>query len=394
MPLSRTSLRSTSPGTQGAPLAIAIVSALLLACLATTAGARMGTLDQTRAATLLVPYFEVDPDPDEPTITTELVVSNTEFGIICLAHFTLYTDLGIPTINFNALIDPGGTIEIDLHDLFTSGELAFEAFGTACDALSEEMPTTPADLRAAHSGQSSPGLFGGECGATRRGDGIARGFITIDSVDDCTDQTPRDAMYFTTIASEANVMTGHYVIREGKPLRATMIPMVHIEADSAQIGLESFYYRFGPVPSTADGREPLPAAWSATYYTDATDVICWRDSLFSQTVECPLFAVGAGRETFVYDHAGVETEIPVFAGPCAVASSKVRAGTPPFTTAKTGNFVVDVDTSGAILSGTTQPRDQAVVSVVHSLHPGGLSIHVPGTAARDQAPVPVAETAQ
>jgi hypothetical protein len=368
-----------------------VATMILLA--ATGAAAFMHSFDNVPSATLLVPYFEVDTDPDAPSVTTELTVSNQATIAICLAHFTLWTDLGLPTINFNALIDPGGTIEIDLHELFTEGELPFDAFGSDCDSLSTSMPATVEDLVAAHTGRASGGLFGGMCGAIQYPDRIARGFITVDSVDTCTELTPRDATYFTAVASEANVLTGSYTIRTANPTAAAAAPMVHIEADSGAIGLESFYYRFPAIPSTADGREPLPSRWAVSFYNDLSDVVCWRDQLIEAPVACPVALLAIlPRDVAVYRHDGEELPSSVFSGPCRIAAGRVTAGSNAFPIdAKTGSVVVDVDADGAILSGVFTPRRQAVVSVVHRLHPGGLTVHVPGSAVGDSFPVLLSE---
>jgi hypothetical protein len=349
----------------------------------------MGALDVVPAATLLVPYFEVDADPETSSVTTELTIVNHETTSICLAHATLWTDLGIPTVNFNVQIPPGGVVEIDLYDLFADGELPFPAFGDTCESLDEEMPTSASDLLAAHTGRSSSGLFGGQCGAVARSDRLARGFITIDAVDDCTDRTPRDATYFTSDASEANVLFGTYAIRRTSPPSATGAPMVHVEADSAQVGLESFYYRFQPVPSTADGREPLPQRWSVPFYNDLSDVICWRDQLFAAPFECDFGLLPIpDKEVVAYDHAGLPFFPPVTLSPCTIASSMLRAGSEAFPLeAKTGTLFVDVDqTDVAIPVGVFEPRAQACMSVVHRLHPQGLTVHVPGKGVSTFAP--------
>ncbi len=360
-----------------------IVIGVILAWGPGPAFARMEAHDLVPSATLLVPYFEVDPSLEKPSVTTELVVSNTTpTNIICITHFTLYTDQGIPTINFNALIPPGGTVEIDLYALFTEGELPFEAFGTDCEAMSSNAPVSAGALQRAHSGRSSA-IFGGLCGAIPRTDTIARGFITIDTADECTDQTPRDADYFSDVATEENILTGHYTIRSASPTTAVSAPMVHIEADSTSIGAETFYYEFQSPKSTADGREPLEQRWTVPYYYNFTDLICWRDFLADEPFECEKFFVIPPVQVDVAHHDGNFVE--VVSEPCAQASGRLPASSilQQFVS-KTGSLTVDVDPDfGMSLSGGFTPRPQVYISAIHQLHPNGLSIHVPGVPAGD-----------
>ncbi len=349
----------------------------------------MEVMDVVPAATLLVPYFEVDPEPDKPQVTTELTIVNSEVTMICLAHVTLWTDLGLPTINFNIPIPPGGVAYLDLHDLFAGGELPFPGFGSDCGDLSAEMPTTRADLQAAHTGGRSDKLFSGQCGAIPRDDGIARGFVTIDSVDDCTEQTPRDPTYFTNDASEANVLFGSYTIRSRFPAAAAGAPMIHIEADSSSLGLESFYYRFHSVPSTVDGREPIAQRWSVPFYNDLSDVVCWRDQFFSAPFNCGFGLLPIPtKDVAVYDHRGLPSFPAATLTPCTIASSRIPAGELGFPTgAKTGTVYIDVDPIGpALTSGAFEPRNQSAVSVIHQLHPGGLVVHVQGAVQSDSLP--------
>ena len=58
------------------------------------------TLDNVPAATLLLPYFEVDPD--ESRRPTTLFSINNASARAALAHVVLWTDLGVPTLSFTS----------------------------------------------------------------------------------------------------------------------------------------------------------------------------------------------------------------------------------------------------------------------------------------------------
>ena len=76
-----------------------IVAALVVA---PSAPAVIGTIDVAPAATLLYPYFEADP-ANPNGVTTLLAVSNSSATAV-VVHFTLWTDLGVPTETFNVTV--------------------------------------------------------------------------------------------------------------------------------------------------------------------------------------------------------------------------------------------------------------------------------------------------
>ena len=354
------------------------------------ASATIGVIDIVPAATLLVPYFEVDLDPGagEPAITTDLKISNTSNAIV--AHATLYTEFGVPTINFNIPIVDNGTVEIDLHRLFTKGELGFQGFGDNCFALSGVIPTTISDLQAAHTGQQSNGLFAGECGGLARGDNLARGFITIDTVSDCTDETPRESSYFSNFATNENVLTGSYVLRSTTPAHALGTAMVHIEA-SPLVAFEfadSFYTLFTRAGSLIDNREPLPSKWAIPYFEDFSQVICWRDRLAGGPSPCGLVPLAQSVDSESYAHDGTLLATPVSPIPCARASSRSPlANTPSAFPAKTGTIIFDlrgfelkkIIEGGGAGGGPPANSTQGTVLAIQEIHPNGMSVLLPGT---------------
>src|SRR5947209_2426269 len=77
-------------------LAIFVICPLLLP---TGAGAVLCTVDAVPAATLLLPYFEVDLD--DPDGLTTLFSINNASGSEALAHVVIWSDLSVPVLDFD-----------------------------------------------------------------------------------------------------------------------------------------------------------------------------------------------------------------------------------------------------------------------------------------------------
>jgi hypothetical protein len=89
---------------------------LLLCALAPPAGAVTCALDDVPAATLLLPYFEVDLD--NPLGRTTLFSINNASASAVLTNVTLWTDLGIPALYFQVYLTGYDVQTINLRDLF------------------------------------------------------------------------------------------------------------------------------------------------------------------------------------------------------------------------------------------------------------------------------------
>src|SRR6185295_2329938 len=180
----------------------------LAVLLAPPAQALICTIDQVPAATLLLPYFEVDLN-DPNGINTLFSINNASATAV-LAHVVLWSDLSVPTFDFNVYltgydvdaISPKGQFSQDINFASCSGQLP--------------PPPIPAafvtHLRAAHTGLFSSILNG--CAGRAFGDNIARGYITVDTVNNCTLRFPGDTGYFasggTGDATNQNVLWGDY----------------------------------------------------------------------------------------------------------------------------------------------------------------------------------------
>ena len=296
------------------------------------AQAEIGTVDAVPAATLLVPYFQVDLSGT--TTSTTLFSINNASQAPAIAHVTLWTDYSIPTLDFNVYLTGYDVVTFNLRDLFTDGIVPSTEHINDADAISPvglfSIPTNPATgvgpgsvscngqlplpelppvlldhIRAAHTGQGSPVVFGGLCSGRNLGDNVARGYITIDNVNFCSLDFPGDTGYFIAggigAANNENVLWGDYFYVEPEENFAQGFALVHVEAsDALGAGNYTFYRKFSGgadqrealastfavrfAVATAEEPAPLTAAPKALRGFDGgTELVCWRDSKRTQT---------------------------------------------------------------------------------------------------------------
>ena len=308
---------------------LAVAAALL--CLVATGGvasAEIGTADNVPAATLLLPYFEVDYG--NPTGITTLLSINNASASASVAHVTLWTDQGIPTLTFDIYLTGFDVQTINLRDVFNgilpltadngadpkdtisnqgplSQDINFPPssppFVGPCDTstlYTSPLPAATVDgLRRAHTGQSSS-LFGNLCGGANYGDTIVRGYATVDDVTQCNLLNPSTPGYFTGTAGYRNILWGDYFHVDPGNNFASGDALVHIEAcvpgdgyigyvgnGAGQCPLAAgdytFYGRYVPAGSALDQREPLATTFATRYvnggaFNGGTDLVVWRDT--------------------------------------------------------------------------------------------------------------------
>jgi hypothetical protein len=267
-----------------------IVSTTLGAVQGAGTGA-IGTADPAPGASLLLPYFEVDL-ASSFGVRTALAVRNGAPAPV-LARVVLWTDLSVPTLGFHLYLPAFGSRIVDLREIFTTGWLP--ASGPAplpgCTGHLPPAPLSPqslADLGAAHTGASSQ-LFGGLCAGASHGDGVARGYVTVDVVTQCTATVPGQPGYFGAagVAGFDNVLWGEYTLVEPEENLAHADTLVHLQASptdplTSGAGRHTFYGRY--VAWTAeDHREALPQRWAvgsrdAGAFDLGASLLVWRDS--------------------------------------------------------------------------------------------------------------------
>ncbi len=147
---------------------------------------------------------------------------------------------------------------------------------------------------------------------------IARGYVTVDSVSECSTLFANEPDYFEQggmgIANNRNVLWGEYFVVDRANNFAQGDNLVHIEASPSLGGGAgngaantdtgyTFYGRY-TFPTGRDNREPLGTTWAARYLNGqvlGTTYRVWRDST-DGTVNsnegwgCGLCAAGAGPQ--------------------------------------------------------------------------------------------------
>jgi hypothetical protein len=259
------------------------------------------------AATLLLPYFEVDPF--HATGLTTLFSINNASATAVLTHVTVWTDLGVPTLGFLVYLTGYDVQTINLRDLFTfngpfpgtapagqdpsdtispKGQYSQDINLPSCAGILPHPAALPiafvAHLQAAHSGQFSSVLNG--CAGQNLGDGHLRGYVTVDTVSECTLRYPSDNLYFGPggVATNQNVLWGDYIYLDPANKYSDGENLVHIKAfpSAFKQGDLTFYGRYVGM-SGADARQPLPTTWASRYvnggaFSGGTDLVVWQDS--------------------------------------------------------------------------------------------------------------------
>jgi hypothetical protein len=318
---------------------IAICLALVsLLALGGQAVAEIGTIDDVPAATLLLPYFEVDLN--STTGVTTLFSINNASAAAALAHVTVWTDLSVPVLDFDVFLTGYDVQTINMRDLL-NGILPVTAEDSvdAGDAFSNDGASTgtilgdPLDgnfpgtsgpcvtpsyspLSASFvQGHLQPALTGRlssevACVGVNYGDNIARGYVTVDLVTECNLQFPSTPGYFTSVADFDNILWGDYFYVDPTGNFAQGETLVHIEsclpgngytgfvgngAGYCPFGLGDFTFYSRYVANTGvDQREGLASEFAVRYITGGlfdggTDYIVWRDSRSTDIVggACP-----------------------------------------------------------------------------------------------------------
>jgi len=281
-------------------LALALVSLLGLSG---QAFAVINTIDDVPAATLLLPYFEVDLN-NANGVTTLFSINNASATAV-LAHVTLWTDQSVPAIDFDVYLTGYDVQTINLRDIFVNGTLPVTAsagqdpgdaispqgnvsqdinFASCTGVLPYANPAVSASFRAHLQAWFSPAT--GNCAGARIRDGIARGYVTIDTVNACNLLFPSSPGY-TALLTQQNVLWGDYFYVNSGQNFAQGETLVHIEACSVNDSLcvveldHTFYGRYnGGLP--ADLREPLPTTLAARFinggaFNGGTDFLVWRE---------------------------------------------------------------------------------------------------------------------
>ncbi|HEX8620160.1 MAG TPA: hypothetical protein VF911_21450, partial [Thermoanaerobaculia bacterium] len=287
------------------------------------------------AATLLVPYFEVDLDrpngAGENTLITVTNVSNVEQ----IALVTLWTDWAFPVVSFNIYLTGYDVQSIGLYDILALGLIApphgtgFEGRGSSEGDFSRKNPLIANDtcyflpvsvppfyrarLRDAFTKGTVAALGSNPaCGAVGGRHERAIGYATIDVVRRCGIASPIDESYYRDELLFDNVLVGDYQQINGAANYSEGGPLVHIRAipeggtAAARIAdpqtyqsnfPRTFYSRYQSAAAPAlDGRQPLPSQFASHWIAGgaggfSTDFKIWREGAKLNEAACGTHAV-------------------------------------------------------------------------------------------------------
>lgn len=320
------------------------------------------------AATLLLPYFEVDvTSPQTKALTTLFTVTNTT-QYPQIARVTIWSDLGFPTLNFNVFLTGYDVQSINLYDVLVRGVVAPPS-GTSSltepgfrSMANNSNPNFAPD--AAAQCEINPGpipnsirtdvlsaLTAGRlaaCGSSMVGltHANAIGYATIDVVKSCTVTLPIETAYYNDLLYD-NALTGDFSIlnpNDATGNYAAGNPLVHIraipEGGAAATFVATnlpytFYDRYTPrATPSIDRRQPLPAAFSARYIQGGTGAFntnfeVWREGVTGGGAACSDYKKNFGNaaptvEIVRFD----EHENPYRYAPCQILCTPLLISLP------------------------------------------------------------------
>src|SRR6185436_11181264 len=283
------------------------------------------------AATLLLPYFEVDfKSPQTTARTTLFTIVNTS-DLPQIAHVVVWTDWSFPALDFNIFLTGYDVQGINLYDIFARSIIAPGAVqGTGGTSSNTTVPTNPTPGSQPADNDANPNITSlAGCGnlpgsfqtglltdlqlvfTTGRATGAfipctaqvggvhanAIGYVTIDVAPTCHTSLPNEPGYFSLVLFD-NVLIGDYQDINPNPATGNYAggnPLVPIRAvpEGGPAGSVpgtnlpyTFYDRYtaGIVPRTIDRRQPLPATWAARFINGGTGAFntnfkIWREGI-------------------------------------------------------------------------------------------------------------------
>ena len=285
----------------------------------------------TPAATLLLPYFEVDLAAPAPEARTTVFNVINVSAVPQIARATIWTDWAYPVMTFNIPLTGYDVEAVDIRDLILRGYRSgpsrilnpnHRGNDKLVNGFCATPPETPIaalnDVRAllttGTGTESQASCLGADGRAAKLGSkhptNIAAGFVTIDLVANCDTTMPHQAKYYASDLLYDNVLTGDFVALDpkGKGGYASGSPFVHIRAVPAggvagsRIATElpyTFYDRFTgndvAVPRKMDRRQPLPSAFATRWIQGGhtqfqTQVTIWRESRAGSDARCSEYA--------------------------------------------------------------------------------------------------------
>lgn len=414
---------------------IVCVGLLLCALVAFATEARAQGIPPTPnrpGSTLLLPYFEVDLE--NPSGLTTLFSINNASATAILTHVTLWSDMGVPVFAFNMYLTGYDMQTINLRDILTGkaprtasagqdpgdqispkGILSQDINFASCTGQIPSNSTIPAlyttYMQAALTGKPST-FHGGRCVARNLSTpNLARGYVTVDTVNNCTLRLPGEPGYFLPGGSgdvtNQNVLWGDYQYIDVTQDLAYGDALVTIQSapgvgvgysnptdpQTTTPGEYTFYGRLVNW-TAADNRFPLSTRFMTRYVgpkdfktpekarrrpflPPATELVVWRDpKVTPNSFNCastPAWYPLSQEQIIAFDEQE-HLEVPTFATPpFAAATQRVTLATSAFpVTAGSGFVYLNLNT--IVPSSPNPPEDpaaaQAWVSVLQRVQQG------------------------
>jgi hypothetical protein len=295
----------------------------------------------TPAATLLLPYFEVDLE--DPAGETTLITITNVMSAEQVARITLWTDRSYPVVTFNVYLTGYDVHSINLYDVLKGGVIG-PIFGTGTlvsptgtRSVSNHLldtsqcgiitPYLDAATMARMQEAFTEGTISGVCDQAGNIHENAVGYATIDVVGNCDVTGPHDPEYFTRDLRYDNVLTGDYQQVNSQQNAAQGGTLVHIraipEGSTPQIRAvlsryettfdKTFYGRFqGASNRTLDARQPLPSTFVTRWINGGrgafqTSLKIWRQGMTNASAKCADYAKHRElkmTESVVFDEHG------------------------------------------------------------------------------------------
>lgn len=365
------------------------------------------------AATLLIPFFEVDLA--NPSGATTLFSINNARDAPVLARVVLWTDWGLPTLAFDVYLTGFDVQSLNVRDLLHGklpptgpefspvGPLSDPAEGVeGCGSGSITPAQLPAAdvawLAAAHGGQPLPGSSPPQCLASERTNpSLVTGYVTVDVVRRCSAHqvgslrnTPADPLYFVDdgqgLAGNDNALWGDFLYVRPDNSSAEGNAAVHLVADHDLLtpGIYSFYGRYSNFDAR-DDRIPLSSLYAIRYinggaFAGGTRLIVWRDTRDGQPRPLPCDTLPSWlplgvNQVVAFDEEENPTELPA-ATLLPLATQAIAVGGPSLPVAEDfGWLLLD-------LWHADETHAQAWVSAVYTAE-GRFSAGLPAVAIDD-----------
>ncbi len=358
-----------------------LLCGLLIAAVPVAAGDLDGNcrIANQPAATLLIPYFEVDLT-DTSGSTTLFSVNNASAKPV-LARVVLWTDWAVPTLAFDVYLTGYDVQTFNLRDLLQGNLPTTGTAASPAGELSDPNVTFPGCdnnatanltaaptrsqrtwLQSAHTGRAVTKSASAQCASSgTAGPNVATGYVTVDVVNRCsprsvgtTANTPLQAGYFVKggkgIAGDANVLWGDYHLINSRKNTADSQAAVAIVADPDRFttGDYTFYGRYVNFDGR-DDRIPLSSLYFVRYMSggpvaSGTELVVWRDNRSSTASlstcgKAPSWAPLGEMQLVAFDEEENPTKIGG-ASAFPVTTQKVRVGSSALSVPKPMGFLM------------------------------------------------------